>query len=197
MDGSSDASSSLSTLISFTELQFHSIVGGGGFGQVWSASWKGTPVAVKRISPTCIVSIEESQSPQNHHRKRDLHRSTSSWNPNQILEFCAEINLLSGMRHPNICLYMGACVEYPNLAIVTELAAHGSVWDALRLPLQHESSFRAMDVSSAWPVALYGSEKDLLETIPQGTWYVMKFSCGSSMVLVVGVHFNYNFIIFL
>ena len=31
----------------------------------------------------------------------------------------AEINMLSGMRHPNVCLYIGACLEPSNRAIVT------------------------------------------------------------------------------
>jgi serine/threonine protein kinase len=31
----------------FSELKLLKVIGGGGFGQVWSAKWKGTPVAVK------------------------------------------------------------------------------------------------------------------------------------------------------
>jgi len=62
------------------------------------------------------------------------------------------------MRHPNVCLYMGACVEPPNLAIVTELAAHGSLWDALRLPLKKDGLYQACDgySSTGWPSELYG-----------------------------------------
>ena len=102
---------------------------------------------------------------------QDLTPPVLVWKNKKLLqEFCAEINLLSGMRHPNICLYMGACLEYPNLAIVTELASHGSLWDALRLPLHH-GSIICMD--PFWPLALYGSKKEMAEMIPNGTWYVV------------------------
>lgn len=59
------------------------------------------------------------------------------------------------MRHPNICLYMGACVVPPNRAIITELAANGSVWDALRLPLM--PPFMSADGThrGSWPSRLY------------------------------------------
>ena len=63
------------------------------------------------------------------------------------------------MRHPNVCLYMGACVDPPNRAIITELAANGSLWDALRLPLN--PPFSACDGYSRedWPSELYNSGK--------------------------------------
>jgi len=183
-DGSSDAATSLSTIISFQDIQFHSLIGGGGFGQVWSATWKGTPVAVKRISPSWIFlnDSHHPSSPENNKIQNEvLQRSiTTSWNEKKIQEFCAEVNLLSGMRHPNICLYMGACLEYPNLAIVTELASNGSLWDALRLPVKYESTsfLPIMNVSSSssssssWPVALYGSKTHWVDHIPKSTWYV-------------------------
>lgn len=59
------------------------------------------------------------------------------------------------MRHPNICLYMGACVQPPNRAIVTELAANGSVWDALRLPLSPPYVPADGTAQGAWPLTLY------------------------------------------
>jgi serine/threonine protein kinase len=76
--------------------------------------------------------------------------------PRAILEeFAAEINLLKGMRHPNICLYMGACLEPPNRAIITELAANGSLWDALRLPLMPPYTPCDGVSRTAWPLSLY------------------------------------------
>jgi len=134
----SDAASSLHSPISFAELKMKSLIGGGGFGQVWSATWRGTPVAVKVLS-----AITDPQTKM-HVQKAILQ------------EFAAEINLLSGMRHPNICLYIGACLEPTNRAIVTELAANGSLWDALRLPLQPPFAITPADgMPASWPFGLY------------------------------------------
>lgn len=104
---SSDASSSLSSKITFSELKLEDVIGGGGFGQVWRAKWKGTPVAVKVLTGSAQAETV----------------------PKAVLEeFTAEINMVSGMRHPNICLFMGACLDPPNRAIVTELCENGSLW---------------------------------------------------------------------
>ena len=131
---SSDSSSSLSSKIKFSELKLEDVIGGGGFGQVWKAKWKGTPVAVKVLTGT--AQAEKI--------------------PKAVLEeFIGEINMVSGMRHPNICLFMGACLDAPNRAIITELCENGSLWDALRLPLA--SLYRAADgvTRDAWPIELY------------------------------------------
>ena len=55
------------------ELKLQEVIGGGGFGQVWRASWRGTPVAVKVLTG----------SAQNTHIAKAI-----------LQEFMAEINLL-------------------------------------------------------------------------------------------------------
>ena len=137
--------------------------------KVWEANWIGTPVAVKLFN--------NSAQPENVSKAI-------------LQEFAAEINLLSGMRHPNICLYIGACLEAPNRAIVTELASNGSLWDALRHPLS--LPFVAYDgisrgETSAWPTSIFSYQglkvlpppisnpngtnvSDLSTYPPKGTW---------------------------
>ena len=56
---------------------------------------------------------------------RDLNEELSS-------DFRSEVNMLASLRHPNVCLFMAACMTPPNRAIVTELVSRGSLWDALR-----------------------------------------------------------------
>jgi hypothetical protein len=156
-----DSAASLQGSIDFSELKLVEVIGGGGFGQVWKASWRGTPVAVKVLTG----------SAQSKHVPRPV-----------LEEFAAEINLLKGMRHPNICLYMGACLEPPNRAIITELAANGSLWDALRLPLT--PPYVPCDgVSRAgWPDTLYVPDERYgapptfasqprISIPPKGTWH--------------------------
>ena len=173
LTASTNATDSLQSMIDFAELNLVEVIGGGGFGQVWKAMWRGTPVAVKVLTG-----------------------SAQSKNVPKIVleEFAAEINLLRGMRHPNICLYMGACVDPPNRAIITELASNGSLWDALRLPLA--APFVACDGSTrrGWPDALYEPDpkhgsppvvtsRRLPAVPPSGAWpwvLVKKVACGAA-----------------
>ena len=105
-------------VISLSQLSLTQPIGGGAFGQVWKGTWRGTPVAVKILSPSCLSNI-----------------------PHKVLNaFDDEINILASLRHPNICLFMGACLESSQRAIVTELVSRGSLWDALRTPQSFNSS---------------------------------------------------------
>lgn len=169
-----DAASSLQGAIDFNELQLVDVIGGGGFGQVWKAVWRGTPVAVKVLTGS----------------------AQSKTVPRAVLEeFAAEINLLKGMRHPNICLYMGACLEPPNRAIITELAVNGSLWDALRLPLTPPYVPCDGLTRAGWPDYLYQPDtrhgappiylkQSSLTAVPQkNTWYwilVKRVACGAA-----------------
>jgi Protein tyrosine and serine/threonine kinase len=158
---STDTTKSLLSTIRFDELQLEEVIGGGGFGQVWRATWRSTPVAVKILTGSAQrVNVSKAI----------------------LEEFAAEINMLKGMRHPNICLYMGACLEPPNRAIVTELAANGSLWDALRLPL-HPPYVAADGLKNdAWPSRLY-PDKATPSLAPKGTWpwiLVKRVACGAA-----------------
>jgi hypothetical protein len=52
-----NAESSLMGSVDFEELTLHSVIGGGGFGQVWRATWRSTPVAVKILTGSAQQEI--------------------------------------------------------------------------------------------------------------------------------------------
>jgi hypothetical protein len=146
---STDTTKSLMGTIQFDEIQLEEVIGGGGFGQVWKATWRSTPVAVKVLTGSA--------------QRVNVSRAI-------LEEFVAEINMLKGMRHPNICLYMGACLDPPNRAIVTELAANGSLWDALRMPLQAPYLAADGETHTAWPLKLYNRDRISPLFPSKGTW---------------------------
>jgi len=98
--------------VAMAELNLQHVLGSGAFGQVWKGQWRGTPVAVK-----VLTSVSQQAIPQS-----------------VMEDFEDEITILARMRHPNICLFMAACLDSDNKAIVTELVSRGSVWDVLRNP---------------------------------------------------------------
>lgn len=94
--------------IAFHELELGSIIGRGAFGEVRAGQWRGTAVAVKVLllpaGPADCQSI--------------------------VKDFDAEVKIMSQMRHPNICMFMGVCLD-PR-CLVIELVSEGSLWTVLR-----------------------------------------------------------------
>lgn len=93
--------------INFDEIDLGKKIGQGGFGDVYFASWRGTPVAVKKLR---IQTVSKK-------RLRDF--------TDEVLAFC-------DLDHPNIVRFIGACITAPNLAIVMEYM-HMSLFDALHM----------------------------------------------------------------
>jgi hypothetical protein len=97
----------LSQSIDFAEITLGRLIGEGAFGKVHEAKWRGKSVAVKLL--IC----------------QDLRKDILS-------EFMSEVEIMSVLRHPNICRLLGACLEPPNRALVVELLQRGSLWGVLR-----------------------------------------------------------------
>jgi serine/threonine protein kinase len=76
------------------------------YGEVCIAEWKRTHVAVKKL-------FYKSMSDKDYE------------------EFKMECHILSSLQHPNILQMLGACIEVPNLAIVTEYMPLGNLQDLL------------------------------------------------------------------
>ncbi|GLT27620.1 hypothetical protein SLA2020_026040 [Shorea laevis] len=93
-----------------SELDFSnaSVIGKGSFGEIIKASWRGTPVAVKRILP----SLSDDRL--------------------VIKDFRHEVNLLVKLRHPNIVQFLGAVTEKKPLMLITEYLRGGDLHQYLK-----------------------------------------------------------------
>ncbi|KAL4238760.1 hypothetical protein ACF0H5_003468 [Mactra antiquata] len=94
--------------IEFNELKLHSVIGSGGFGQVYYAKWKETVVAVKIIRSDLVQS-----------------EKVIATFGDEVMKFCT-------MNHPNIVKFIGACTKKPDLSIVMEYMQF-SLCDALHV----------------------------------------------------------------
>ena len=95
--------------ISYQELRVNEGVGEGGFGKVFKGSWgeSGATVAIKQLSEQRM-------------------------NEAGIAVFDREVGLLSGLRHPNIISFYGACFEAGHYSLVMEYMPKGSLYSVLQ-----------------------------------------------------------------
>lgn len=91
--------------IDYSSLVFGEPVGTGGFGVVFKGEYRGADVAIKKLK-------------------------SKAMNKTQLDEIAKESSVMIGLRHPNILLFMGVCME-PELAIVTEFMPRGSLHDII------------------------------------------------------------------
>jgi serine/threonine protein kinase len=84
------------------ELKFSKKLGAGAFGIVYKAEFNGEEVAVKQVIAENI-------------------------NEDSLERFVGEIQLMSGLHHPNIVQMLACAWEAPNLAIVLEYAKNGDL----------------------------------------------------------------------
>eukprot|EP01105_Mastigella_eilhardi_P008505 TRINITY_DN2061_c0_g1_i18.p1 TRINITY_DN2061_c0_g1~~TRINITY_DN2061_c0_g1_i18.p1 ORF type:complete len:1315 (-),score=237.47 TRINITY_DN2061_c0_g1_i18:455-4399(-) len=99
-----------SWMVPFSELNVSSErIGVGNFGEVFKGEWRGQIVSIKRLLCQKMDSITMAE----------------------VQVQLREVAILSELRHPNIVLFMCACVEPPNMCIVTEWMEQGSLREIL------------------------------------------------------------------
>lgn len=94
-------------------LRKRTLIGKGNFGEVWLATWLGSPVAVK----TMLAELQTKER--------------------LVKRFVDEITLMSTLHHPNVVLFLGACTRRPNLCLVLEYCVHGSLHHFLKAEHTH------------------------------------------------------------
>lgn len=95
--------------IDFKDIVFGPRIGAGGFGEVYKCKYDQKMVAVKTLQ-----KVEDDDDPQAVQA-----------------EFMVEMKLMSKLRHPNVVEFIGACIHNPNLAIILEFMAGGSLYRAI------------------------------------------------------------------
>ena len=94
--------------VDMTDVRLGHKVGAGSYGQVFRATWRAAPVAVKLFDKQYADSEE------------------------LLANVRREAALMARHRHPHVVLFMGVCTRPPNLAIVTEFCDNGSLLDVLK-----------------------------------------------------------------
>ncbi|XP_020856080.1 LOW QUALITY PROTEIN: mitogen-activated protein kinase kinase kinase 21 [Phascolarctos cinereus] len=116
--------------IEFEWLELKELIGAGGFGQVYRATWGGQEVAVKAA-------------------RRDPEQDPAAAAESVL----REAKLFSMLRHPNIIQLLGVCLQQPNLCLVLEFARGGALNRALAAAAAAAATNAAVPSSSSQPPA--------------------------------------------
>jgi len=122
-----------SEIVRWSELEILQGISTGSFGEVFLANYRGDQVSVKR----CILGEDGSMTKE---QLRNLER---------------EINTYRTLDHPSIVKYIGCVLEHPNLAIVTEYAPNGNVFDLLYTHRVNLPAAIRLKIASQVSLALY------------------------------------------
>jgi serine/threonine protein kinase len=89
-----------------TDIELGVKIGSGGFSKIYRGTWLGKDVAIKKLRGAMDEATARA--------------------------FYKEMNLLSGLRHPNVLLLLGATEMEDKMVIVTELMMGGSLYGLLQ-----------------------------------------------------------------
>jgi serine/threonine protein kinase len=93
------------TEINYSEVDCQEKIGAGGFGDVYKGIFRGTEVAIKKVLADKLSK-------------------------DAVEELTKEAEIMSGLRHPNVVLFMGFC-RPPDCCLLFEYIRRGSLYDLL------------------------------------------------------------------
>ncbi|WCJ32739.1 ACT-like protein tyrosine kinase family protein [Euphorbia peplus] len=100
--------------IDSSQLKFGNKVASGSYGDLYKGTYCSQEVAIKVLKPERVSS-------------------------EMLREFSQEVYIMRKIRHKNVVQFIGACTRPPNLCIVTEFMARGSIYDFLH---KHKGMFK-------------------------------------------------------
>lgn len=98
-------------VIDYRELALGEALGSGGFGSVYRGVFRGREVAIKKLNSQPGIAIPQ-------HTLDELRK---------------EIDALQFLRHPRLVQLIGVCLQPPNICIITEFMAGGSLYHVLHI----------------------------------------------------------------
>lgn len=112
-------------IIKTSDLIFEDLINRGSSCLVFKGKWRGTEVAIKQFKLEYSTSFKDMQ------------------------KFVKEIQILDQVRHPNLILLMGICVDKPNFCLISELIPNCSLFQAL-----HKRKDRVLNLSERFHIAI-------------------------------------------
>ena len=123
--------------VQWRDLEIVRQIGEGSFGKVYLAKWRETTVAVKVLISTSLGLGDEGEEDE---------QPPLPPGPNPLLAgLQKEASMMAAMRHPNVVMYLGVCVDPP--LVVTEYCARGSLTDVLKRGAASAAGAASLD----WP----------------------------------------------
>ncbi|OMJ93648.1 hypothetical protein SteCoe_3346 [Stentor coeruleus] len=112
-------------IIKGDELEMMEIINKGSSCLVYKGKWRGSEVAIKQFS------TEYSESDK------------------KMKKFAKELQVLTQVRHPNLLLLMGICIDKPNLCLITELVPNLTLFYAI-----HKNKVKKLTLSERFNIAI-------------------------------------------
>jgi hypothetical protein len=113
------------TVIKSSELKLLEMISRGSSCLVFKGRWRGTEVAIKQFT---------------------LEYST---NEKEMSKFIKELQILSQVRHPNVLLLMGICIDQANLCLITELLPNSTLFFAI-----HKNKRRRLSLAERFSISI-------------------------------------------
>ena len=107
------------------ELKLMEMISRGSSCLVFKGKWRGSEVAIKQFT----IEFSESEKKLN--------------------KFIKELQIISQMRHPNLLMFMGICVDQPKLCIVTELVPNSTLFYAL-----HKNKQKQLNLAERFSISI-------------------------------------------
>ena len=117
-------------LIPGAELKLGELLNRGSSCEVLKGKWRGCDVAVKKFKPEYKESKKE------------------------MCKFLKEMQSLACVRHPNLLLLMGICMDLPNLCLITEYVPNMSLFYALHSIFHTENKAYRLNLTDRFQIAI-------------------------------------------